>query len=101
MSTVTMAGGNQLIGDPELTRQEAAHPEVFQSAVDFESIFVQQMVDAMDKTVDHGGLIPESSGEKIYRSMLNSEYAKQISQSGQLGLEHMIFRHLLRNPAEK
>ena len=68
----------------------------------FESVLLNQMVGAMSKTVSHdGGLVPESQGEKVYRSMLETEYAQRLSNSDQIGLSKMIYEHLLRTASRR
>jgi peptidoglycan hydrolase FlgJ len=63
----------------------------------FEAIFVNQMVGEMRKTVEKGGLVPESQAERIYSAMLDQEFSSQIASSQQIGLSKMIYDHLLRN----
>ena len=63
----------------------------------FEALFVKQLVDEMRKSVERGGLIPESQGEKIYQSMLDFEYSQKISETQQLGLSKLIYDSLLRS----
>jgi peptidoglycan hydrolase FlgJ len=64
----------------------------------YEGLFVNQLVNAMRKTVDQGGgLIPQSQGERVFQAMLDSEYAQKISDAGTLGLGRMIYEQLLRN----
>jgi flagellar protein FlgJ len=76
-------------------KERVEKPEVMKAAKQFEAIFVNQMVGAMRKTVTKGGMFPESNGERIYQSMLDSEYADKISETDQLGLSQMIYQHLL------
>lgn len=70
--------------------------ELMQAAKSFEAVFVGQMVNAMRQTVQKGGMIPESQAEKVYQSMLDSEYSQQLADTEQIGLSHMIYEHLLR-----
>lgn len=70
--------------------------EIMAAAKGFEAIFIGQMVNAMRQTVSKGGLIPESQGEKVYQSMLDSEYSQKLADTEQIGLSHMIYEHLLR-----
>lgn len=63
----------------------------------FEALFVQEMISAMRKTVNEGGLIPQGQGEKIYRSMLDQHYAESIAESEQIGLSSVIYQQLARN----
>jgi flagellar protein FlgJ len=67
----------------------------------FEALFVNQMVSEMRKTVVRGGLIPESQAEKVYQSMLDSDYAQKIADSEQVGLSKMIYQQLLRTTSMK
>lgn len=60
----------------------------------FEGIFVNQMVSAMRKTVVHQGLVPESHAERIYQGMLDQEHAQKITETGELGLADLIYKHL-------
>jgi flagellar protein FlgJ len=67
-----------------------------QSAQEFEAIFVQQMLDAMDKTVDReDSLMGGGTGEEYFRGMLNQEIAKSITNrpggSG-FGLAEAIYK---------
>ena len=62
---------------------------------------MNQMVSEMRKTVVRGGLIPESQAEKVYQSMLDSDYAQKIADSEQVGLSKMIYQQLLRTTSMK
>lgn len=81
--------------------QKPVNKQVMKVAQGFESIFVNQMLEAMRKTVTKGGLIPESSAEKTYAAMLDHEYAQAIAQTGELGLAKMVYDHLLRDDVSK
>ncbi|MBF0284386.1 MAG: rod-binding protein [Magnetococcales bacterium] len=63
---------------------------------DFESIFLQQMLSTMRQTVPETGIMGQKSqGEKIFRDMMDSEYAKLLSkrENGQ-GIKEMMYRQL-------
>lgn len=73
------------------------------ASADFEALFIKQMLSSMRKTIPkdpHGeGLVRESQGEKIFRDMLDSEYANMMSHrkgGGGLGLGEMMFRQLVK-----
>ncbi|MBF0454211.1 MAG: rod-binding protein [Magnetococcales bacterium] len=69
-----------------------------EAAADFESMFVKQMLSSMRKAIpkQDGGLIKESQGEKIFRDLLDAEYAKTTSRSGQgLGLGASMYKQLI------
>jgi Rod binding domain-containing protein len=81
--------------------KKPVNKQVMKVAQGFESIFVNQMLEAMRKTVTKGGLIPESNAERTYQAMLDQEYAMAIAQTGELGLAEMVYDHLLRDGASK
>ena len=73
-----------------------------EAAADFESMFVKQMLSSMRKTIpkQDGGLIKESEGEKMFRDMLDGEYAKTTSRSGSrsghgVGLGASMYRQMV------
>lgn len=68
---------------------------------DFESIFLEQMFKSMRSSIQKSGLIDGGNAEEIYTSMLDSEYAKQMSSQGQSGLAQMIERQLLQTMGVK
>ena len=73
------------------------NPGLRKASRQFEAMFMNQLIGAMRKTVGEGGLIPQSQGEKVYQSMLDSEYAGAIAESQQIGLSKIIYEHLLRS----
>jgi Rod binding domain-containing protein len=69
-----------------------------EAAADFESMFVKQMLTSMRKAIpkQEGGLIKESEGEKMFRDLLDAEYAKTTSRSGQgIGLGAAMYKQLV------
>jgi Rod binding domain-containing protein len=71
------------------------------AAQEFEAIFVQQMLDAMDKTIDRkDSFLNGGSSEEYFRSMLNEEIAKSMTskQGGSgFGLAESIYRQMAQN----
>jgi flagellar protein FlgJ len=66
----------------ELTRSTKSQDEkkLRQTSRDFEAIFVNQLLDAMDKTIDReDSLVDGGRGEEIFRGMLNENIAKSIA----------------------
>ena len=55
------------------------------------------MMKSMRNTIQKTGFISGGRGEEIFQSMLDEEYASQISKSGKMGLSDMLFRELSRN----
>lgn len=71
--------------------------KIKQSAKNFEALFINEMVNEMRKTVHRSGLVPESQGEQIYQSMLDSQYAQKMADSEQIGLSKILYEQLLRS----
>lgn len=63
-------------------------------AQEFESLFLQQMLGAMRKTIPEGGLTETSHGREIFTEMLDAEMAKSASRQGGVGLADLIYRQL-------
>lgn len=59
----------------------------------FESIFIHQMLKAMRKTVVRSELLGSFAGEQ-YESMMDEEFAKEVSKHKGIGLAKMIHRQL-------
>lgn len=81
---------------PDAHLSEAEKEGMQKVSKSFEALLVNQMIGEMRKTVGSGGLIQESHAEKVFKSMLDSEYSQKISQTGELGLSKMIYDHLLQ-----
>lgn len=69
-----------------------------ETAQDFESIFMKQLLDAMDKTVDRtDSIMNGGTAEEYFRDMMNDEIAKGMSHrvggSG-LGLAEAIYKQM-------
>lgn len=75
------------------------------AAQEFEAIFVQQMLDAMDKTIDReNSVLSGGSSEQYFRGMLNQEIAKSMTsrQGGSgFGLAETIYRQMSQNMQQK
>lgn len=81
----------------DLTPEDA---RLRQASEDFESLLTQQMLKTMRDSGFKSDLLPVSSGEKIFRSMLDEQYAKNMAQSsGSGGLAEALMHQL--QPAPK
>lgn len=69
--------------------------EIKKLSEQFESIFLEIVLKSMRDSVQKSEFMNGGSGEDIFRSMLDSEYAKNISQQRTTGLADSIERHLL------
>jgi Rod binding domain-containing protein len=84
---------NQLAGSPDGDRKKLK-----KAAQEFESVFVHQLLDAMDKTVSReNSIMGGGSSEEYWRGMMNEEVAKSMTSrpggSG-FGLSDAIYRQM-------
>ena len=91
-----MLQANQLKAIPK-TKGVSEDTKLREAANEFEAIFIQQMLKSMRKTSLDSNLLPKSEGEKIFRSMLDEQYAVLSAKSGSLGLGEMIYQQLKSN----
>lgn len=76
----------------------SANPDIKQIrklSEDFESIFLEIMLKSMRDSVQKSDLIPNSNGEQVFRSMLDSEYASQMSKQSKGGIADAVESFLL------
>jgi peptidoglycan hydrolase FlgJ len=81
-----------------LNPDAADEKKLKKAAQEFEAIFLQQFLEAMDKTVDReNSVLSGGSSEQYFRSMLNQEISKSMSTklggSG-FGLAEAIYRQM-------
>lgn len=61
---------------------------------EFESLFVNYMMQQMRRTVPEDGLFSRSQAEKIYTGMMDSEIAKSVSHGRGLGLAKIMYEQM-------
>ena len=66
------------------------------AAVDFEQFFIAQMLDHMFSGIATDGPFGGGNGERIFRSLLNTEYAKIIGRAGGVGIADAVHKEILR-----
>ena len=103
------------IGDPKLAQQlsldqvapkaptnvDQNSPEaILEVARNFESLFINEIMKNMRKTLPQDGLLNKGFANNVFNSMLDQEYAQIASRSGQFGLADAIARQLGGDPAE-
>lgn len=62
------------------------------------SVFMKQMIEQMWETVPDGGLVPKSSGERIFRGFLSEKLASDLSRRVPVSLPKSSAREALQNP---
>ena len=65
--------------------------ELYKVCIDFESLFIKQMLDVMRKTVQKTGLLEGGLSEDIFEDMLYEQYAKKMAETAQFGLARTIY----------
>jgi flagellar protein FlgJ len=80
------------IRDPKGSKNKSATLD--QACRDFESVFINYMLQQMRRTVPRDGLFNGGQAEQIYTSMLDNETAKSISRQGGLGLADLLREQL-------
>jgi Rod binding domain-containing protein len=85
------------------TAQTGGHrtEKLEQVCKDFESIFVDFMLQQMRQTVPQSEMFGGGRAEQLYTSMLDSELAKSISNQRGLGLASELHRQLMAVSAGK
>jgi flagellar protein FlgJ len=68
--------------------------ELYKACVDFEALFVKQMLDVMRKTVQKDGLLDGGESEEVFQDMLYGEYARKMAETAQFGLSDIIYRQV-------
>lgn len=64
---------------------------LYQVCVEFEAIFIKQMLNSMRKTVEKSGLLDGGLAEEFFEDMLYDEYAKKMAENANFGLAAMIY----------
>ncbi len=79
-----------------VARANASPTEQRAAAVEFEQFFIAQMLEHMFAGVPTDGPFGGGNGESIFRSLLNTEYAKIISRAGGVGIADAVLQEILR-----
>ena len=67
------------------------------ACVDFESIFLQQLLQVMRQTIPHGGFLKEGPEKDIFQSLFDQELSKTLAERKGTGLGEMLFRQLKKH----
>ena len=65
------------------------------TAQEFETSFLTTMLEQMWTGIEAEAPFGGGHAEKVYRSMIVSEYAKSISASGGIGMADHVYREIL------
>jgi peptidoglycan hydrolase FlgJ len=88
----------------ELPSAQAKDAQLKQACKDFESLFLNQLLTAMRKTIPKGGGFEDEEGSRereMYESMLDSEMAKSWAHSDGIGLANVLYQQLKHNKGKQ
>lgn len=69
---------------------------VHEAAVEFEAVFLSEMLSPIFENLDTDGLFGGGSGEEMYRSLLVREYGRAMARAGGVGIADAVQREILR-----
>ena len=75
--------------------QVDSEKEMEKVARDFESVFVNKLLESMRKAIPKSGLL-DSSALDMYQSMMDQEMSKNMSERKGMGLGEMVYKDLSR-----
>lgn len=67
---------------------------------DFESVFLNMMLQSMRATVPKSDFLGEEKGREMFEGMLDQELTKDMAKAGGVGLADMLFRQLTINQSK-
>ncbi len=82
-------------GRPAPQKPIDKHSELYKACLDFESLFIRQMLEVMRKTVDRrDDLLNGGMTQDVFEGMLYDEYAKKMAETAGFGLAETIYRQV-------
>ena len=94
MDARTLTTPQQRLNQP-LSAEQQQH-KARKVAEEFESFFLYQVLDQMDKTVERDDLMGGGMGEDMYRQMFNEKAAEAITKQGGIGIADHIYDELIK-----
>ena len=85
--------------DPEPKKVD--EEKLKKACMDFESLFIYQVLKSMQETVPKSGLLGEGPEKGIFESLFGQEWSKALAHQGGLGLGKMLYKQMLRSEQEK
>ncbi len=69
--------------------------KIKESAQDFEAFFLSQMMEHMFSGIETDGMFGGGHAEKVYRSMLITEYGNNIAKNGGVGVADHVMNTMI------
>ncbi|MEE8483782.1 MAG: rod-binding protein [Nitrospinota bacterium] len=79
-------------GLPKENKQQLA--ALKKLSVEFESIFLKEVVKAMRKTVPKNDYLNGGNAEEIYKSMMDDQMAQSMAENGSSGIAQAVYNKL-------
>ncbi|MGE5594373.1 MAG: rod-binding protein [Betaproteobacteria bacterium] len=73
--------------------------ELMKACEELESVFLEQLLKEMRKTVPKDDLFGGGRGEDVFQSMFDQEIAKAMAGRGGIGLAEILYKQLSRRAA--
>lgn len=70
------------------------------ACLEFESIFIHQMLKSMRQTIPQTGLMGEGKERNIFQALFDEEVSKNITKRGGLGMGKMLYEQMRRRVKE-
>ncbi|WP_373086660.1 rod-binding protein [Sneathiella sp.] len=67
-----------------------------ETAAQFEAFFLSQVLNSMSSGLATDKTFGGGESEKMFRSMLNDEYSKTMSQHNSIGIADAVYREMLK-----
>ncbi|MCF8466790.1 MAG: rod-binding protein [Sneathiella sp.] len=67
-----------------------------EAAAQFEAFFLSQVLNSMSSGLKTDDAFGGGESEKMFRSMLNEEYAKNMSRNNSVGIADAVFKEMLK-----
>lgn len=89
--------GGRTIPRPVIERNGDGTPidKARKAAEQFEGFFLTRMLDQITSELSTDGPLGGGHAEKVYRGMLNEQFAASVTRSGGLGIADSVYREIL------
>ena len=95
ITAATTALQNRAIAAPHLGKG-ANEASMRKAAVDFEAMFLSEMMAPMFAGIQTDPMFGGGHGEEVFRSIMLQDYGKSIARSGGIGLADSIYRTMIQ-----
>lgn len=80
---------------PFIDRRQVDERKLERVCLEFEAIFINQMLKAMRKTIPQSGFLKKEAGRDLFESLFDSEISKIISLKGGFGLGKILYKKMV------